>query len=33
MDGAVGITQCAVSPGGAFTYRFHIGEDETGTFW
>lgn len=33
MDGAVGITQCGISPGGTFTYRFDITEDETGTFW
>lgn len=33
MDGAVGITQCAIPPGGDFTYRFKIGEEESGTFW
>lgn len=33
MDGPVGITQCAIPPGSDFTYRFHIGEEESGTFW
>ncbi|KAF9770267.1 hypothetical protein IL306_012217 [Fusarium sp. DS 682] len=33
MDGAVGFTQCPISPGSAFTYNFTIGNDEYGTFW
>lgn len=33
MDGAVGLTQCPIAPGGRFTYRVQIGDDEHGTFW
>ncbi|PVH75797.1 multicopper oxidase [Cadophora sp. DSE1049] len=33
MDGAVGITQCPISPGEAFTYDFVIGDENFGTFW
>ncbi|KAG6077275.1 hypothetical protein E4U15_004773 [Claviceps sp. LM218 group G6] len=33
MDGAVGITQCAVGPGRTFVYRFQIGQQQHGTFW
>lgn len=33
MDGAVGITQCAVGPGRAFIYKFQIGQQQHGTFW
>lgn len=33
MDGAVGITQCAIQPGSSFVYDFTIGHDEHGTFW
>ncbi|PHH74030.1 hypothetical protein CDD80_3413 [Ophiocordyceps camponoti-rufipedis] len=33
MDGAVGITQCAIQPGRSFVYDFTIGDDEHGTFW
>ncbi|KAI9717575.1 MAG: hypothetical protein M1828_007136 [Chrysothrix sp. TS-e1954] len=33
MDGAVGITQCPIAPGGNFTYRFEIDENQHGTFW
>lgn len=33
MDGAVGFTQCPVTPGTSFTYNFTIGADEYGTFW
>lgn len=32
MDGPVGITQCAIKPGGNLTYRVPIG-DQAGTFW
>ncbi|KAK9778464.1 putative Iron transport multicopper oxidase FET3 [Seiridium cardinale] len=32
MDGAVGYTQCPISPGANFTYRFKIG-GQHGTFW
>ncbi|KAH7137027.1 multicopper oxidase-domain-containing protein [Dactylonectria estremocensis] len=33
MDGAVGVTQCPIPPGGNFSYNFTIGDDEQGTFW
>ncbi|KAF4457103.1 putative multicopper oxidase [Fusarium austroafricanum] len=33
MDGAVGFTQCPISPGSSFVYNFTIGEEERGTFW
>ncbi|BEJ11628.1 hypothetical protein CspHIS471_0200880 [Cutaneotrichosporon sp. HIS471] len=32
MDGVPGFTQCAIPPGGSFTYRFHLGW-EKGTYW
>ncbi|OJJ51726.1 hypothetical protein ASPZODRAFT_55640 [Penicilliopsis zonata CBS 506.65] len=31
MDGATGITQCAIPPGASYTYRFRI--EQEGTFW
>ncbi|KAL0937780.1 iron transport multicopper oxidase fet3 [Colletotrichum truncatum] len=31
MDGAVGITQCAIPPGHSFTYDFKF--DQVGTYW
>ncbi|OLN85725.1 Iron transport multicopper oxidase FET3-like protein 3 [Colletotrichum chlorophyti] len=31
MDGAVGITQCAIPPGKSFTYDFKF--DQVGTYW
>lgn len=33
MDGTVGVTQTAISPGSEFTYRFEIENDQAGTFW
>lgn len=33
MDGAVGFTQCPISPGTFFTYDFTVGDDQAGTFW
>ncbi|XP_044717680.1 multicopper oxidase domain-containing protein [Hirsutella rhossiliensis] len=33
MDGAVGLTQCAIGPAEDFTYRFRIHEQQSGTFW
>lgn len=33
MDGAAGITQCAIPPGNTFTYNFTIPLDQSGTFW
>jgi FtsP/CotA-like multicopper oxidase with cupredoxin domain len=33
MDGAVGFTQCPISPGHEFTYDFTVGDEEHGTFW
>ena len=33
MDGAVGINQCPIPPGGTFTYDFVIGNENYGTFW
>jgi iron transport multicopper oxidase len=33
MDGAVGITQCAISPTANFTYKSEITIDQSGTFW
>ncbi|POR31109.1 L-ascorbate oxidase [Tolypocladium paradoxum] len=33
MDGAVGLTQCAVAPSDNFTYRFRIDESQSGTYW
>ncbi|KAJ9156673.1 Multicopper oxidase [Pleurostoma richardsiae] len=32
MDGPVGLTQCAIPPGGNFTYRIPI-DGQAGTFW
>ena len=32
MDGAVGVTQCAIAPGSSFTYRFQVRE-QSGTYW
>ncbi len=32
MDGVPGFTQCAIPPGGSFTYRFHLGAEQ-GTYW
>ena len=32
MDGAVGVTQCAIAPGSSFTYRFNI-RGQSGTYW
>ncbi|KAH0420162.1 multicopper oxidase [Colletotrichum camelliae] len=31
MDGAVGVTQCAIPPGKSFTYDFKF--DQSGTYW
>ncbi|KAF1983986.1 multicopper oxidase [Aulographum hederae CBS 113979] len=31
MDGAAGVSQCEIPPGGAFTYNFTI--DQPGTYW
>ncbi|KDN72372.1 putative multicopper oxidase [Colletotrichum sublineola] len=31
MDGAAGITQCAIPPGNSFTYDFEL--DQVGTYW
>ncbi|KAJ5088689.1 hypothetical protein N7456_012305 [Penicillium angulare] len=33
MDGAVGISQCPIAPGGKFTYKVTIPSDQSGTFW
>jgi FtsP/CotA-like multicopper oxidase with cupredoxin domain len=33
MDGVVGVTQCIVSQGQTFTYKFQIDEEQHGTFW
>ncbi|KND87131.1 L-ascorbate oxidase [Tolypocladium ophioglossoides CBS 100239] len=33
MDGAVGLTQCAIAPSDNFTYRFRIDESQSGTYW
>jgi FtsP/CotA-like multicopper oxidase with cupredoxin domain len=33
MDGAVGITQDPIPPGGSLLYRFNVSEDQHGTFW
>ncbi len=32
MDGVTGVTQCAIPPGGSFTYEFKV-IDQRGTFW
>lgn len=31
-DGPVGVTQCPISPGNAFLYKFKV-PDQAGTFW
>lgn len=33
MDGAVGVSQCAIPPGGHFVYNITIPSDQNGTFW
>lgn len=33
MDGAVGVTQCPITPGGQFVYNITIPSDQSGTFW
>jgi len=33
MDGAAGISQCPIPPGGQFVYKFTIPADQSGTFW
>ncbi|KAF5368513.1 hypothetical protein D9758_002436 [Tetrapyrgos nigripes] len=33
QDGAVGVTGCAIPPGRNQTYRFHIDDEQSGTFW
>lgn len=33
MDGAVGVTQCAIPQGKNFTYRFTLDDKQHGTFW
>ncbi|PNY26831.1 L-ascorbate oxidase [Tolypocladium capitatum] len=33
MDGAVGLTQCAIASSRNFTYRFRIDESQSGTYW
>ena len=33
MDGAVGLTQCPISAGKKFTYKFDVEEQQSGTFW
>lgn len=33
MDGAVGITQNPIQPGGNTTYEFEIENNQAGTFW
>ncbi|EGX88278.1 ferro-O2-oxidoreductase [Cordyceps militaris CM01] len=33
MDGATGVTQCAVAEGQSFTYTFHIDPAQHGTYW
>ncbi|KAJ1329841.1 iron transport multicopper oxidase [Microdochium nivale] len=33
MDGAVGVTQCAIAPGTSYTYNFTIRGQEGGTYW
>lgn len=32
MDGAIGVTQCGIRPGGDFTYDFTV-KDQWGTYW
>lgn len=33
MDGAVGLTQRPINPSKRFTYKFHIDEKQSGSFW
>ncbi|KAJ5948165.1 multicopper oxidase-domain-containing protein [Penicillium verhagenii] len=33
MDGAAGVSQCPIPPGGQFVYNFTIPADQSGTFW
>lgn len=33
MDGAAGVTQCPIAPGGQFVYNITIPADQSGTFW
>lgn len=33
MDGAAGISQCAIASNGQFVYNFTIPLDQSGTFW
>jgi FtsP/CotA-like multicopper oxidase with cupredoxin domain len=33
MDGVIGLTQCAIGKSESFTYRFRIGDEQSGTFW
>ncbi|EHK96357.1 putative Laccase-2 [Glarea lozoyensis 74030] len=33
MDGAVGLTQSPTGPSKSFTYKFHIAEAQSGSFW
>ena len=33
MDGAAGVSQCPIAPGGQFVYNFTIPLDQSGTFW
>lgn len=33
MDGAVGFTQLELEPGGNFTYKFRVDDDQHGSFW
>jgi FtsP/CotA-like multicopper oxidase with cupredoxin domain len=32
QDGVPGVSQCAIPPGGSFTYRFSL-DSEMGTYW
>ncbi|KAJ5312137.1 hypothetical protein N7508_002967 [Penicillium antarcticum] len=33
MDGAVGVSQCPISPGSRYVYNLTIPSDQSGTFW
>ncbi|KID92385.1 Multicopper oxidase family protein [Metarhizium guizhouense ARSEF 977] len=33
MDGVVGVTQCSISSGQSYTYKFDIHKEQHGTFW
>ena len=33
MDGAAGVSQCPIAPGGQYTYNITIPSDQYGTFW